>query len=207
MDGNYKMKAIVMNEEFKGEVEELGAEIRNSTTKGQTVFYGSSSIRLWETLSVDFPELDCLNIAFGGSQIKDCIDYFNELLGKTSPSRVVFYAGDNDLGDGCTVDEVFDRFVNFYGLVDSHFPQVPFTFVSIKPSPSRSHVLSEIQDVNRLIRSFLSGKDNSYYVDVHNPMLSKGEANSDLFIEDMLHMNNSGYAIWKKELREHLDLV
>ena len=43
------------------------------------------------------------------------------------------------------------------------------------------------------------------FVDVWEPMLTEdGKPNPDLFVEDGLHMNEKGYVIWTRLVRESL---
>jgi hypothetical protein len=63
-----------------------------------SIFYGSSSIRLWKTLSRDFIGYPVVNCGFGGSRLSDCVRYVSRLVLRLKPAAVVLYAGDNDLG-------------------------------------------------------------------------------------------------------------
>src|SRR5690606_2389947 len=107
--------------------------------------------------------------------------------------------------DDITAQIVADRFIYLYNLIRAKLPQVPVIFVSIKPSPSREKYLSKFKEANRLIRDFLK-KDPSLsaYINVYDPMMKKGTPDASLFVEDMLHMNEKGYAIWKKYLTPYL---
>ncbi|MGR3811120.1 GDSL-type esterase/lipase family protein [Jiulongibacter sp. NS-SX5] len=193
-------------EEFREEVAELAkARLENIPDK-PIVFYGSSSFRLWESLQEDIPEFPCLNLAFGGSQIKHCNVYFDQLIGQTKPQRIFFYCGDNDIADEVSPRQILERFKRFNDLVNEHFPGVPLTFLSIKPSPIRNEKIVTIQEANQLIEGYLKGKENRYYLDIHHEMLAGKKARPELFTEDELHMNPAGYQIWTKKVREHLDL-
>ena len=132
-----------MNPEFESEVKALAAsKLVNRNKLDEVVFYGSSSFRLWGSLNQDFPQVNCLNIAFGGSTIQDCIDYFDLLIARTNPKAIFFYAGDNDIGNGASSEEVMARFIELLDMIDAKFPNVPFTFLSIKPSPVRVESVS-----------------------------------------------------------------
>ena len=85
---------------------------------GGVLFFGSSSIRLWN-LERSFPELRSLNAGFGGSRIADCHRYAARLVHEWKPRTVVFYAGDNDLAEGRTPAQVLENFVNFVKVVRS----------------------------------------------------------------------------------------
>jgi len=72
-----------------------------------TLFYGSSSIRLWESLYNDFATYKPVNLGFGGSTLAACVWFFDRLMMPLNPKRLVVYAGDNDLSDGRNPEEVF----------------------------------------------------------------------------------------------------
>jgi hypothetical protein len=69
-----------------------------------SIFYGSSSIRLWKTLSRDFIGYPVVNCGFGGSRLSDCVRYVSRLVLRLKPAAVVLYAGDNDLAQGALPD-------------------------------------------------------------------------------------------------------
>src|SRR5579863_5577261 len=59
------------------------------------VFYGSSSIRLWDTLAEDF-DPRVLNLGFGGATLEACDYFFARLVPPVNPRSLLLYAGDND---------------------------------------------------------------------------------------------------------------
>ena len=75
------------------------------------VFYGSSSIRLWDTLAGRTSTQGVVNLGFGGSTLEAC-DYFFALalVPPVNPRSLLLYAGENDLGDGRTVEQVLGWF-------------------------------------------------------------------------------------------------
>ncbi|UBM57447.1 GDSL-type esterase/lipase family protein [Marinilongibacter aquaticus] len=190
--------------EFDQEVAQLAQNKLPSKIDNPCVFYGSSSFRLWESLDKDIPELDCLNLAFGGSQISDCLYYFDKLIGQTEPSRIFFYAGDNDIATEIAPEAIFERFQKLFEKIQTQFTSVPFAYLSIKPSPIRENLLGNIQQTNALIANFLKDKKGADFIDIHTPMLNQGRPRPELFTEDELHMNASGYAIWAEAIRDYL---
>lgn len=172
------------------------------------VFYGSSSIRLWNNLNRDFPEYEILNIAFGGATLEYCIHYFDRLVKPLNMRSFVFYAGDNDIGLGRLPGEILELFKEFYTKFREHFPATKFTYVSIKPSPDRFPAVERIQITNRLIKDFLSKEKNTFYLNIFDAMMSSdGSVREDLFVLDKLHMNRKGYQVWKERFdknREHI---
>ena len=93
------------------------------------------------------------------------------------------------------------KFTTLYNYIRAKYKSVPVAYVSMKPSPSRVHLLEKYKEANRRIKSFLATKHNTKFVDVYSVMLNeKGEPMQDIFLSDSLHMNAKGYAIWKKKL-------
>src|SRR5580704_6968183 len=123
------------------------------------VFYGSSSIRLWDTLAEDF-DPHVLNLGFGGSTLEACDHFFNRLVPPVHPRSLLLYAGDNDLGDGRTPEQVFASFRSLADKVAALPGGVPFGFVSIKPSPARGGIIDRIRRLNALVRSSIGSLPN-----------------------------------------------
>jgi len=173
----------------------------------QILFIGSSSFRLWKNIKSDFPGYPILNRAFGGSTLQDVIHYARVVIQPYRPKQIVIYCGENDLASSDTVTPaiVLKRFEILYHLIRQHYPKIPVVYVSIKPSPSRQHLMPKMVEANNLIRDFLKKKGKNVFVDVYNKMLkADGTPMEDLFIEDKLHMNAKGYKIWQKEIQKHL---
>jgi lysophospholipase L1-like esterase len=71
-------------------------------------------------------------------------------------------------------------------------------FIGIKPSIARISIIDKIRAANQLIRDYIATDPRLTYVDVFTPMLdSSGQPRRELFLEDGLHMNAKGYAIWR----------
>lgn len=164
-----------------------------------TIFYGSSSFRLWKSIKKDFPGHNILNLSFGGSRIDYCLYYFDRLIKPNKVKSLIFYAGDNDIGDGRLPKQILNSFLAFYNKFRESYPKTKFTFVSIKPSPERFPFLDRIKSSNNLIKQFLSQESNTFYLNVYDDMLNiNGDVKKDLFTDDKLHMNKKGFALWKK---------
>lgn len=172
--------------------------------QGGVLFLGSSSFRLWEGIEASFPGVSLINRGFGGSSLPDVIAYVDDIVFPYAPKQVIIYCGENDLASSDTVSAatVFSRFQHLFQLIRARLPQTHIAFVSIKPSPSRAHLMPKMVEANHLIQSFLKGEDRTAFVDVYSLMLDKGGAPiEDIFLGDRLHMNSKGYDIWTKAIR------
>ncbi|GGG46793.1 hypothetical protein GCM10011378_23750 [Hymenobacter glacieicola] len=167
--------------------------------KRPILFYGSSSIRKWETLRQDFAGRPVLNRGFGGSRFPDALYFFDRLVAVYQPRQVVLYEGDNDIGSGATPQEVFQSFLAFEQLMQQKLPKVPLVFLAIKPSPSRWVLYPKVQEANRLIREYIEQHPKRLrYVNVATPMLGpNGRPRPELFVSDSLHMTPAGYEVWE----------
>lgn len=166
------------------------------------LFYGSSSIRLWETLAKDFPELTVVNRGFGGSTLADCVEEMERLVFPVQPRAVVLYAGENDLDQGSSPERVEDLFREFAGRLDDRLELVPLVFISLKPSPSREWVWPKVRRTNERICAAVAGWPNARFLDVFPLMLDAGgKARHEFFTEDWLHLSRAGYVLWAEQVR------
>ncbi|HEX4228869.1 MAG TPA: SGNH/GDSL hydrolase family protein [Bryobacteraceae bacterium] len=176
--------------------------------RNAAVFYGSSSIRMWETLAADLASDAVVNRGFGGSTLEACAYFFARLVVPLWPCSLVLYAGDNDLGDGRSPEQVFGFFRSFMAKFDALLPGRPFAFISVKPSPARRGIVDRIRKVNDLVRADIEERGNGYFIDVFSPMLqADGTPRPDLYLADGLHLSAAGYRVWTQQIwpyRKHL---
>lgn len=170
------------------------------------VFVGSSSIRLWKTLESDFPEFKVLNRGFGGSQLADSVALAGRLILPYRPRMIVLYAGDNDIAAGKSAEEVAADFGAFVARIEAELPEARIAFISIKPSPARWKFADTIRRANQMIQAACRKRRRLVYIDVFSPMLGPdGQPRPELFVEDRLHMNSAGYALWTRLVKPHLE--
>lgn len=175
--------------------------------KNAILFVGSSSFRMWEDVQKDFPGSVIINRGFGGSSLPDVIRYQKDIIFPYAPKQIIIYCGENDLAGADTLQAqtVVQRFVQLFADIRGQLPRVPIAFVSIKPSPSRAHLIPRMVVANRMIEAFLKTQANTAFVDVYSKMLTpEGQPMPDLFLQDNLHMNRKGYEIWKREIEKVL---
>ena len=170
------------------------------------LFVGSSSIRKWDNLTKVFAKYNVLNRGIGGAVTNDITFYLNDIVFPYHPRQIVLYVGENDLpNEKTTPDSVLNRTIKLYQSIRATLPNTPILYISIKPSPSRAAFKEKAIASNALIKAFLAKEANTKFIDVYSLMLTKtGDLRPELFVEDMLHMNAAGYAIWKKAVESHL---
>ncbi len=168
----------------------------------KTLFYGSSSIRLWDNLAKDFESYKPLNMGFGGSTLAACIVYFERLMEGLNPDIFVLYAGDNDLGDGRHPEEVLIFFKQMVVEVRKRFGNIPLVYISIKPSIRRFNIIEQIRFTNKIISSAIKNMDeNVFFVNIFDKMMDEHRyPDRSLFQSEGLHLNEKGYDVWKYAL-------
>jgi hypothetical protein len=175
-------------------------DTKNSLPSDPVLFVGSSSIRLWETVTY-FPGFPVINRGFGGSHISDVNYFIESLVLKYNPKVIVFYAGDNDIAFGKNIDRVFDDYVEFVKEVKTHLPQTQIIYLPIKPSLARWSLWDIMDQENLKIQQYSNTDKMLHFVDLATPMLnSEGKPDSTLFVDDGLHLNAKGYELWSKIL-------
>lgn len=178
------------------------AEKRTPLPRDPVLFYGSSSIRLWQTLAEDFPGLPVVNRGFGGSTLADCVEEMERLVFPLQPRAIVLYAGENDLDQGASAPRIEELFRAFAERLDDRLGLIPLIFISIKPSPSRAWALPQILRANDLVRAALADWPNARFVDVFPLMLDAGgKVRHELFTQDWLHLSRAGYLLWAAQVR------
>lgn len=173
----------------------------------QILFVGSSSFTMWRNLQEYFPDFPLLNRGFGGSSLSDLVYYSKDVITRYHPKQIVIYCGENDFAasDTVTVESVVKRFKELFSRIRASDRTVFISYVSMKPSPSRKHLLTKFVSANKEIELFLKEQRRTSFILVFDKMLNTdGTMRDDLYLEDGLHMNAKGYAIWQKEIEPHL---
>ena len=184
------------------------ADAKAPPPKGGVVFIGSSSIRMWATLADDMKPrgVVALNRGFGGSHVSHCAAVVDRVVTPYDPSAVVLYAGDNDLADGVSPEQILSDVEAFVRNAHAKKPGLPVLFVSIKPSPARWALVEQMRKANALVRAYASRAPGVDFVDVFTPMLgTNGKPRRDLYQDDGLHMTPAGYALWTSIIGSRLD--
>jgi lysophospholipase L1-like esterase len=181
--------------------------------KNAILLIGSSSFTMWNDVQDYFPGYTIVNRGFGGSTLLDQIRYADVIIFPYQPKQIVIYCGENDLAssDTVTAPMVVDRFRQLFQIIREK-TKAPIMYISMKPSPSRRHLFEKMREANQSINLFLGQSDvlssitsKNVYIDVHQKMLNEaGQPIPEIFLEDSLHMNAKGYAIWQEAMKPYL---
>ena len=101
------------------------------------VFYGSSTIRLWNSLQDDFPHTNTLNLGFGGAFISSLSQNFDRLFTFEAPKAIVLYLGGNDLSLGWTAEKIIEKIAE----------ETDELIAEITEDPEKNKVIHEAADL------------------------------------------------------------
>ena len=173
------------------------------------VFIGGSVVKYWKSMETDLTPLNVLNRGMAGAKMGDIAYWVNELVLQYKPAAVVVYAGSNDLQGTRpkTPGQVLNGFETFVSAVHAVDLETPVYYISITPSPGKTRWKNwpVVRETNESIREYCSSKSNLHYLDTTEAFMGlDGKPNPDYFIEDGIHFNEKGYAIWTSKLKSAL---
>jgi lysophospholipase L1-like esterase len=193
---------------YEADIRELEERVKDINFACPAVFYGSSSIRMWDTLAEDLAIPSAVNAGFGGSTLEACVYFFDRLIPPLEPASLVVYAGDNDLGDDKSPEQVLTSFRALTVMVERKLGPIPFGFISIKASPARFGIVDRIRRANALIQAEIENLPSVYWIDVFAAMLDEsGKPRAELFLEDGLHLSRAGYRVWAEQLTPYRNRI
>jgi len=172
------------------------------------LFVGSSSIERWQTLNSDFEGLPVVERGCSGSTLAETVSYVKRVVVPCRPRIIVLYSGSNDIAEGARPQAVLDSLKRFVEEVRADLPTTRILYISNAPNPCRWALIDQIREANALIADYCVSSREVDYVDVFTAMLgADGAPRAELFVEDRLHMNERGYALWKNLLDSYLKPV
>jgi lysophospholipase L1-like esterase len=192
---------------FQEEIDRFKADTTDYTkTDNLILFTGSSSIRMWTTLSEDLQGKNVLNRGFGGSMMSELLFYADTLITRYRPKMIFIYEGDNDLATGVPVEEIIGSARQLILRIRKELPDATLCFLAAKPSLARWNLHGNYIGLNQKLEQLSAEYPKVYFLDTWNPMLGPdGTVMNDLFIADGLHMNRKGYDIWKRIVNQFIE--
>jgi lysophospholipase L1-like esterase len=172
-------------------------------------FYGSSSFRIWSSITEDLGSLDVVNLGFGGGTFLSGIHYMDQLLTPLRPSRIALYFGENDIAsDGLTAHTTLGHLKDLRERISRVIPQSEVFVLSIKHSPARWIYRHEFDLFNRLASDWCGGRDDTSWIELGTGLIGeKGLPMFRYYLPDLVHMNAAGYAVWSASLKKVLRLL
>lgn len=179
--------------------------------EGEVIFYDASNFVRWETLEDQMEGYPIQNKSFGGSNDVSRQHYAKDLIYDSKPAILVTINDSNNWTRGQTLEEVTAFRQTFFDEMGVQLPDTVFVILSSTPNPLRffGEYHDKMVGSDQWVQDYCAGHENFEYLDVVVPLsLEDGAApNPELWIEDDLHLNQAGYDILGRMIREKLDEI
>jgi hypothetical protein len=193
----------------KWESEVTGLEaLPVSESKNTILFIGSSSVRLWDSVSSDMLPYQAIARGYGGAKLSDFVFYTNRIVSPNQAGAIVLFIANDIAGD--EVNDISpDRVLSLFRLtvkqIRRSHPDVPVFWIEVTPTPSRWKVWPQISKANKLISDYCEKKENLFFIQTSDKFLNENRLpDTSLFVSDMLHLNRVGYLLWSECIKEGL---
>ena len=192
---------------FQSRINELTTDSALATNKNcDYLFVGSSSIVMWKNVQDYFPDKKVVNHGFGGSEMSDLLFYLHDIVIPFNPKVIFIYEGDNDLGNNESIDNIYKEMNEVISIIKKELPGIEIFIISPKPSIARWDKHENYEKLNAIFKEFCSKTEDVYFIDVWNPVIQNdGQLRKDIFIEDGLHLNETGYQIWYEIIQNSIN--
>jgi hypothetical protein len=174
------------------------------------LFAGSSSIRLWSTLAEDMAPYPVIQRGFGGSHLYDLLVYADRIFNPHQCRAIVLFVANDISGSDQdkSPQEVAKLFKYLLKNIRKSHPDTPVFWIEVTPTSSRWSVWPEIQESTNFIRKICQADKNTYSIRTDFAFLNEsGKPRDELFVDDKLHLNEKGYAIWNDLIKKELNRV
>ena len=186
-------------------------DLANPPPTGAIVLTGSSSIARWNVQAAKaLAPLTVIPRGFGGSVMNDVLHYLDRVAINYRPRAILIYEGDNDTGRSPPIptETILDQLRQIIARIHQELPDARIYVLSVKPSIRRWKVWHLAQEVSAGYQAIAEQNPLVYYVDIATPLLNAdGSLRPDIFVADELHLNDLGYSIWGKAIRDALMAV
>ncbi len=192
---------------FEAAIKAFEAEDKISMpAPGAIVLTGSSSIARWnKQAAAALAPLSVIPRGFGGSVMEDALYYIDRVALAYKPRAILIYEGDNDTNAHVPQDKIISQFEQIVAKVHAESPTTRIYALSVKPSIARQNVWGHAQKVSARLNEIAHADPLVYYIDVATPFLrADGSVMTDIFVEDGLHLNDKGNAIWGTAIKAGL---
>ncbi len=177
--------------------------------KDAILFTGSSSIRKWTTIAEDMKPYPVISRGFGGSKIEDLGFYLDRILSPHQFRAIVIFSGTNNLtgkDKDAKPQDILKMAQFIKKKIRDKYPQTPVFWIAISPTNARIKAWPQVQEANSLVKKMCERSANFHFITTDYAYLDKdGKPIKNLFVEDQIHLNADGYAIWTKIIKKELD--
>jgi len=175
---------------------------------GCIIFLGDSQTEQgeWHELFGDTPAV--LNRGISGDYTEGLLERLPEII-RHKPLKIFLLIGVNDLAFGNSVPEIENAYRAIVQKIRTESPDTELYLQSLLPvNNDVRHVgvkNAKILEVNARVAQ-IAREFALPFLDIATPMKDADGNLAAKFTEDGLHVNGLGYAVWKKEIEQYIQI-
>ena len=174
------------------------------------LFYGSSSIRLWDNIETDMAPFPVVRRGYGGASLHDAAYFARRVLTPIDYRALVLFVGNDIWGNEYdkTPEEMEFLADKIVRTSRRHEKSAPVFFIEVTHVPARAHLIKEWDAANAKLKAYADEHDFVHFIPTRDLYIKEnGQIREDLFREDNIHQNEAGYAIWKERIKDEISKV
>ncbi len=152
----------------------------------------------WEDL---FPSLKIANRGISGDRTDGVLKRLDSIY-STNAKKAFIMIGINDFSAGAEVNDVLENYKSIVSNLVAHGMQ-PYVQSTILAGNRRAELNIKIMALNDQLKKMTAENKTVTYIDL-NAGLAKGLVLDSKYSEDGVHLNGSGYAVWKDTIKSYL---
>lgn len=167
------------------------------------VFVGDSITQGWgDDMGKSFPGMKVANRGISGDTTRGVLIRLKEDVLALNPSAVVLLIGTNDLEEGADPETIATNLKLILAQLKVHDPKMPVVLCQVFPSSeSKKRPAGKIKRINELYAAAVRGDVQVTLIETWLLFANdQGDAKPEQF-PDLLHPNQTGYAMWAAALR------
>lgn len=174
------------------------------------LFIGSSSIRRWATIVEDIAPYHPIQRGYGGARLSDLAYFTKRIVAPHKFKAVVMFVA-NDIGTtpkdpNTDIEDIAPLVNHIRSVANECSPGTPFFIIEVTPTWSRWKVWNETRKLNGILREICLSTPDTYFVETAEDFLTaEKQPIKSYFVEDNLHLNETGYDLWAELIKSNLD--
>jgi len=167
---------------------------------GKVLLYGSSFFRNWgydraKEQWKRYAGLDVVNHGFGGATVDELLYYYDRMVRPYQPAAAVLRPGHNDLTRGLTPEQAWFLTERLIAWLRTDRPELPIVILQVFDTKKYHNAerCALNAEYNRLMRDFAAVNPGVSTIDLDPFFHDENGELRDIFVEDGLHLTDSGY--------------